>query len=227
MLVIAHRGASSTQPENTLASFEKAVDLGAEMVELDVHLCKTGELVVIHDYSLKRTSNSHGLVSHKTLSDLQILDAGNGEIIPTLNEVFELIDGKAKINIELKGQSVAAETARLIQSKIQERKQKAEDFIISSFHHKQLKEFHALMPDVPIGILYERDPKGYQKLAQELDAFSINLSINHADKKSIREIHQHRLQVWVYTVNSVEEFERMKALGVDAVFTNFPELFIS
>ena len=227
MLIIAHRGASGTQPENTLASFEKAVDLGAKMVELDVHLCKTGELVVIHDYTLGRTTNGHGFVSHKTLSELQCLDAGAGEKIPALNEVFELINGKARINIELKGKHVSAATAKLIMSAINGKKWNAGDFVISSFHHNQLKEFHALMPDVPIGILYESHPKGYQKLARELGAFSINLSINHTDEKLVHEIHQNGLQVCIYTVNSMEEFERMKAMGVDAVFTNFPALFIA
>ncbi|MBE0649831.1 MAG: glycerophosphodiester phosphodiesterase [Bacteroidales bacterium] len=227
MLVIAHRGASGTQPENTLVSFRKAIELGAEMIELDDHLCKTGELVVIHDYSVNRTTNGNGFVSHKTLNELQSLDAGNGEKIPTLHEIFELVSGKAKINIELKGKHVATETATLIMAAIQEKKWKAEDFVISSFHHRQLSEFHALIPDVPIGILYKRHPNGYQKLAHKLNASSINLSINHVNANLVEEIHQNGLQVWIYTVNSEEEFEKVKAMSVDAIFTNFPERFIS
>lgn len=227
MLIIAHRGISGTQPENTSASFRKALELGAEMIELDVHRCKTGELVVIHDYRVNRTTNGRGLVSRKTLTELQSLDAGNGEKIPTLNDVFELVGGKVKINIELKGKQTAAETATLITSAIQEKKWNTEDFVISSFHHKQLTEFHSLIPDVPVGILYERYPKGYQKLARELKASSINLSIDHVNEKLVEEIHQNGLQVWIYTINSVEEFEKMKVMGVDAVFSNFPKHFIS
>lgn len=227
MLIIAHRGASGTQPENTLASFQKAITLGAEMIELDVHLCKTGELVVIHDYTVNRTTSGYGFVSNKTFSELKSLDTGNGEKIPTLNEVFELASGKAKINIELKGKNVATETATLIMSVIQEKKWKDEDFVISSFHHRQLKEFHALMPYVPIGILYEKYPAGYQKLAHELNASSINLSINHVNETLVEEIHQNGWEVWIYTINNLEEFEKMKVMGVDAIFTNFPERFIS
>ena len=227
MLVIAHRGASGTQPENTPAAFEKAVELGAEMIELDVHLCKTGELVVIHDDRVNRTTNGHGFVSHKTLSELQSLDAGNGEKIPTLKQVFDLVGRKTKINIELKGNGVVTETLKLIKHQIESKKQSAGDFIISSFHHHQLKEFHALMPEIAIGILYERYPTGYLKLSEELHASSINLSIKHVNEKRVQEIHQDGLQVWVYTVNSVKDFEKMKAMGVDAVFTNYPERFIS
>lgn len=226
MLVIAHRGASGTQPENTLAAFERAVKVGTKMIELDIHLCKSGELVVIHDTRVNRTTNGHGLVSHKTLSQLQELDAGNDEKIPTLREVFELVDGKTKINIELKGNSVVAETVKLIKYQIRNKNQTTGDFVISSFHHDQLKEFHALMPEMPIGILYEHHPIGYQKLAAELQATSINLSIKHVNEKLVQEIHQNGLQLWVYSVNSVEDFEKMKTMGVDAVFTNFPERFI-
>ncbi len=227
MIVIAHRGASGTQPENTLAAFKKAVKLGAEMIELDVHLCKTKELVVIHDARVNRTTNGHGFVSHKTLLELQELDAGNGENISTLQEVFDLIKGKIKINIELKGKGVVTETVKLIKHQIESKNQIANDFIISSFHHSQLKEFHSLMPEVPIGVLYEHHPEGYLKLAEELHASSINLSIKHINEKLVQEIHQNDLQVWIYTVNSEEDFKAMQAMGVDAVFTNYPERFIS
>lgn len=227
MLVIAHRGASGTQPENTLAAFKKAIKLGAEMIELDVHLCKTGELVVIHDARINRTTNGHGLISHKTLVKLQGLDAGNGEKIPTLKEVFDIAGGKTKINIELKGKGVVTETVKLIKHQIENKIQTANDFVISSFNRRQLKEFHALMPEVPIGILYEGHPVGYLKLAEELHAASINLSIKHVNEKLVGEIHQNGLHVWIYTVNHMEDFEAMKMISVDAVFTNYPELFIS
>ncbi len=226
MLVIAHRGASGTYPENTLPSFREALVFGAPMIELDVQRCKTGELVVIHDSLVNRTTNGTGWVSRKTLSELQGLDAGNGEKIPTLLEVFNLMNGKARINIELKGRQVAAATATLIKSALRDPKWKNEDFVISSFHHHQLREFHTLMPQLPIGILYESHPAGYRNLSRELGAFSINLSIDHIHKKRLDEIHQNGLQVWVYTVNREDEYEKMKALGIDAVFTNFPERFI-
>ena len=227
MRIIAHRGASSIKPENTLAAFQKALELGTEMIELDVQLCKTGELVVIHDARVNRTTNGHGFVSQKTLSELQELDAGNGEKIPTLQEVFDLAGGKTKINIELKGKDVATDTVDLIKHQIESKNQTLHDFIISSFHHKQLQEFHTLMPEIPIGILYEGIPAGFQKLARELQATSINLSIKHINENRVQEIHQNGLQVWIYTVNQLEDFEKIKAMGVDAVFTNYPERFIS
>jgi len=149
MRIIAHRGASGSKPENTLIAFQKAVELGVEMMELDVHLCKTGELAVIHDARVNRTTNGQGFVSHKTLSQLRELDAGKGEKIPTLQEVFALVKGKTKIDIELKGKGVVTQTVKLIKHQIKSKNLTAGDIIISSFHHHQLKEFHALMPEVP------------------------------------------------------------------------------
>lgn len=226
MLIIAHRGASGTLPENTLASFAKAVKLGAEMVELDVHLCATGELVVIHDASVNHTTNGRGLVSKKTLTQLQNLDAGMREKIPTLNEVLALIDRNTRVNIELKGPGVAPEVARTINRLLVSKKWTAWDFIISSFHHGQLKRFHSIIPEIQIGILYKNHPTDYLKLAGELNAFSINLPLNKVNVPLIHEVHRHKLQVWVYTVNKIQEYQKAEILGVDAIFTNFPELFL-
>src|ERR1700691_2371330 len=99
MLVIAHRGASGYEPENTLASFKKALEIGVDGIELDVHLSKDGNVMVIHDSWVNRTTNGIGRVENKTLKELQKLDAGNGEKIPTLQEVLDVINRKVLINI--------------------------------------------------------------------------------------------------------------------------------
>ena len=100
---VGHRGAAGHEPENTLRSFRKALDLGADMVELDVHLCGTGELVVIHDETVDRTTDGSGSVRDMPFHELRGLDAGKGERIPTLREVLDLLEGRAGVNIELKG----------------------------------------------------------------------------------------------------------------------------
>src|SRR6056297_2287931 len=103
VLKIGHRGAMGYEPENTLRSFKKAIELNVDMVELDVYVCSSGELVVIHDDKVDKTTNGKGYVSEKSFDELRKLDAGMGEKIPTLQEVLDLIDKRAKVNIELKG----------------------------------------------------------------------------------------------------------------------------
>ncbi len=227
MLIIGHRGASGTAPENTLASFEKAISTGVQMVELDVHQCTTGELVVIHDDKINRTTSGKGFVANKTLAELKEADAGGGEKIPTLREVLNLIHRRTKVNIELKGAAVAASTVKLLNEYKVNYGWKTEDFCISSFDHRQLKEFRKLDKTTGIGILYDRHPDGFDRLARDLQATSVNISLHTVKQKIVDEIHAEGLEVWVYTVNSKHDFERLKKLHVDAVFTNYPDKFLS
>ncbi len=226
MLIIGHRGASGTAPENTLASFEKAIRLGVKMIELDVHQCATGELVVIHDEKINRTTSGKGFISNKTLDELKKVDAGNGEKIPTLREVLNLVNRRVKINIELKGAEVAAPTVALLNEYKENYGRKAEDFCISSFDHQQLRQFRELDNVTNIGILYEMKPHGFVEMATVLRAFSINVSLHTVDSDLVKEIHDSGLEVWVYTVNKLHDFERLESIGVDAVFTNYPGKFL-
>ena len=132
-LKIGHRGAPGYEPENTLRSFEKAISMGVDMVELDVHKCKSGELVVIHDKKVNRTTNKKGFVKNKNLQQLKTLDAGKKEKIPTLKEVLDFINKRVKINIELKGPKTTEAVLKLIEEYINKKKSKYSQFIISSF----------------------------------------------------------------------------------------------
>ncbi len=223
MRIIGHRGSAGTSPENTLLSFEEAIIAGVYMIELDVHRCQSGELIVLHDEKINRTTNGKGPVNRKTLEQLEQFDAGQGEKIPTLRKVLNLVNRRVKINIELKGAGTAEPVFHLLQEYKNNLGWKSEDFVISSFDHAQLLQFRRLDAITPIGILYEGYPKGFVSLAQKLQATSINIPLRKASQKTIDTIHAHQLQVWVYTVNRREDFLRLKRLGVDAVFTNFPE----
>jgi glycerophosphoryl diester phosphodiesterase len=227
MLIIGHRGASGTAPENTLASFEKAIGLGVKMIELDVHRCATGELVVIHDEKINRTTSGKGFVSGKMLDELKKVDAGDGEKIPTLCEVLNLVNRRVKINIELKGAAVAAPTVKLLNEYKENHDWKTDDFCISSFDHQQLKQFQELDNVTNIGILYERKPHGFAEMATVLHAFSVNISIHTVNPDLVKEIHDSGLEVWVYTVNKLHDFNWLESIGVDAVFTNYPEKFLN
>ena len=223
MLIIGHRGSAGTTPENTLASFEEAIRAAVKMIELDVHRCATGELVVVHDEKVNRTTNGKGRVDKKSLSELQQLDAGEGESIPTLRQVLHLVRRRVKVNIELKGPAVAEAVFHLLEEFKRLHGWKTGDFCISSFDHNQLLQFRQFDAATPVGILYSRQPKGFSTLAQKLKASSVNIPVVAAKAETIRKIHAENLEVWVYTVNRVSDFQRLKKLGADAVFTNFPE----
>ncbi len=226
MLIIGHRGASGTAPENTPASFEKAIRMGVEMIELDVHRCASGELVVIHDEKINRTTSGKGFVSDKTLHELQQADAGEGERIPTLHEVLRLVNRRVRINIELKGSGVAAPTADLLHYYKENCGWQTEYFYISSFDHQQLMQFRELDRLTKIGILYERYPHGFVALAKALKATSVNIPMRVVSPELVNEIHSHGLEVWVYTVNNPRLLKRLQEMNVEALFTNYPDRFL-
>lgn len=152
---IGHRGAKGHLAENTLESIRKAIDLKVDAVEIDVHLCKTGELVVIHDFTVDRTTNGEGEVSEKTLDELRSLLIEGKYRIPLLTEVLDLIEEKCRINIELKGNNTAAETSRIIRDYVTGRSRSYSDFIVSSFQWNELFEVLKIDTNIPLGVLTE------------------------------------------------------------------------
>ena len=223
MLIIGHRGAAGLEPENTIASFKKAIELGVEMIEFDVQLCKSGEVVVIHDFTLERTTNGIGLVAETSFSDIINLDAGKGQKIPTLETVLNTINRKSVVNIELKGKSIAHPTAKIIQRFIESENWKKEDFLISSFNHQELFAFNTLMPEIRIGVLYEDIPDNFNETASALNAYSINADFNSLNKNTVARIHSEGYKVFAYTVNTKEARLKMEEIGVDGIFTDFPD----
>lgn len=224
MIKIGHRGACGYEPENTLKSFQKALGFKVDMIELDVQTCKTGELVVIHDAKVNRTTNGKGYVKDLTLSELKSLEAGLGEKIPTLEEVLDLIDKRVRVNIELKGVGAAKPVVKLIKQYVKKNGWTADHFLISSFNHQKLLEFHKLLPAVKIGVLFKKIPNDFTEFSRlNLKAFSVNLSLDYINQKFVNTAQQKGLKVFVYTVNEYNDIERMKNLGVDGIFSNFPD----
>ncbi len=222
-LLIAHRGASGCWPENTLLAFRKALEAGARWLELDVHLSADGELVVIHDETLQRTTTGCGAVGDFTLAQLRQFDAGLGEPIPLLEEVLDLAAGQAAVNIELKGAATGAAVARLLL-----RRQAATapvEILASSLYENELREFAALLPHYPLALVAERPQQSCWELAEELDLCSLNLEKSCIDKGLIEEARRRKRRVLVFTVNETAELERLRRLGVDGVFTDYPERF--
>jgi len=222
MITIGHRGAAGYEPENTLLSFRKAIDLKVEMIEFDVRLCKSGETVVIHDDRLERTTNGKGFVADKTLDELWELNAGKGQKIPTLKESLEVIGNKAKINIEIKGKSIAEEVSRTIRSFIENGMIRLENIVVSSFMLDELMTIRKLLPTLKIGLLFEELPKDFDRIASKLQASTINLNFEFLTKDIVKQIHAKGYKVYAYTVNKPADKERMKSFGVDGIFTDFP-----
>jgi len=222
-LKIGHRGAMGHEPENTIASFRKALALNVDAIELDVYVCKSGELIAMHDNKVDRTTNGKGYTQEKTFTELRELDAGNGELIPTLEEVLDVIDKKVIVNVELKGSNTALATSQVIRKYITTKGWDVTDFMVSSFDHLELKKFKTLYPEISVGALIEGVPLSYCDSAIELEADSVNLSLEFINQDFVNAAHEKGLKVYVWTVNDHDDIEKVKALNVDGIFTNFPE----
>jgi len=225
MLCIGHRGAMGYEPENTLLSVKKAIALGVDGIEIDVYNVENN-LVVIHDRDLSRTTNGSGYLDRRSFSYVRSLDAGKGSQIPTLTEVIETVARRAMVNIELKGSNTANLVVDLIQIYL-DRGWSDRDFIVSSFDHYQLNIVKTACPKITTGMLIYGLPWNYLASAQQLKADFVIPSLDYVTEELISSVHQAGLQVWVYTVNQPEDLRLMQKLGVDAVFTNYPDRVFS
>ncbi len=222
LICLAHRGASGHAPENTLAAFRKAVELGADWIELDVYAVQN-ELLVIHDSRLERTTSGHGYVSRRRLDYLRQLDAGDGEKIPFLREVLDETGRRIKINIELKGPNTAGPVCDLIEHYVKDRGWYYDDFLLSSFARKQIRDAKIRCPEIRIGLNLDAGRIRYAA-GKEPPLYSIHIKTKHARPSLIENIHRRGCLVFVFTVNRAEDIKKMQHMGVDGVFTNFPEL---
>lgn len=221
MKIIAHRGASGEAPENTLAAIALAIAQGADAIEIDVHLCQ-GQLVVIHDHHVDKTTNGSGPVTDFTLADLQQLDAGNGEQVPTLWQVLELAAARVEFNIELKGHGSDEPLPALLQQAITELGYRPEQFIVSSFHHPMLARFHRNAPQYAIGALTACCPLDLAQFATDLDADTLHVEAEMVSQELVADAKARGLAVYVYTVDRPKLLQELQSLGVDGVFTNYP-----
>lgn len=221
MLVIGHRGAMGHAPENTLQAIQIALDIGVDWIEIDVYAVEN-EMVVIHDDDVDRTTNGHGPVMEHSLADLRKLDAGNGQQIPLLSEVVNLIDAKVGLNIELKGPGTAAPVINYLNTQLPPH-WAADQILLSSFDHLELLAAKRLSPVYNRAPLFWNGEIDYDFVMRELEAVCINPSLRMVNQTIVDEAHSNGLAVLVYTVNEKADIERMRKLGVDGIFTNFPD----
>ena len=223
---IGHRGAAALEPENTLRGFRKAIEIGVDYVEFDIHRCKSWELVVIHDETVDRTTNGKGFVRDLTLQELKKLDAGKGERIPTLQEAIDACKGKIKMNIELKDKGLEKDVINiLVGSGIKE----SEFFIISFIHEavKNAKEEAAKQKiKIKTGVLISGNPLNVDEMAKAANADFVSASHFFVDERMVRQARKAGLGFTVWTVNTEHDMKRMVKLGVDMIASDSPDLLM-
>ncbi len=235
-VVIAHRGASGYAPENTLPAFQKALELNAEMIELDVMLSQDGVPVLFHDRELDRKTNGSGMVQDYTVEALQQLDAGtwfseefSGEKIPSLEEVLEWASGKISLNIEIKTEawredleeSIEPRVIRLVRDS-----EMSEHIIISSFDYRILRRLKELAPDLRTAVLYEQSQIGDKDpltIVKELNAQAFNCSATQLTPEWMDQLQRAQIPVLVYTVNDPEVMKTLIQAGVSGIFSDYPD----
>ncbi len=223
LLCFAHRGASGHAPENTLAAFEKAIELGADWIETDVHLAD-GELLNFHDYRLERCTNGSGYISDKSLAYLRGLNAGDGQRIPLLTETLDLIDRRSGINIEIKSPKATPQIAAVIDDYIRNRAWSYDQFIVSSFDHPTLKEMKYILPQIKVAPLLYGIPLEGARFARALQAYSIHISGEFLTEAFVQDAHRQGMKVFVFTVNFSDDLQLVRSMGVDGVITDYPEI---
>ena len=230
MLNIAHRGFSGKYPENTLLAFQKGIEAGADGFEFDTHLTKDGEIVIIHDERLDRTTNAQGFVKDYTLEELRKVDASKPFPecgfcgIPTLREYFELTKGMDLMtNIELKNSIIWYDgMEEKVIAMIREYGVE-EQIVLSSFNHYSIMKCKKLAPELKCGFLDSSwlvNPGEYTK-SRGVECY--HPSFRSLDEATVAEVHSHGIEINTWTVNETEDIQRMFDLGVHSVITNFPD----
>jgi glycerophosphoryl diester phosphodiesterase len=216
VIIFGHRGAPGypRQGENTIASFKKALQSGATGLEFDVRRCGDGQIVVIHDDTIDRTTNGQGPVASLSYDQLKQFDAGFGEPIPLLSDVLDKFGAQCLLNVEIKDPGIAEDVKNLVLERRLEG-----HVIVSAFEWNELE---SLSPVIPIGLLTTR-LKDLIPAARGLGARAIHPRRDIVSRTLISAAHEAKLQVHVWTVNEPAEISRFRELGIDGIFTDFPE----
>jgi len=226
---IAHRGASAYEPENTLRAFERAVRMGATMMELDVHLSRDGEVMVIHDPDLSRTTNGTGRVPDLTFDRIRAFDAGQGERVPTLAEVIDLVRGRAELYIELKGQNTPGPVVEVLRAM-----RFVDQAIAGSFHPWLPQKASFLEPALRTSVLIgtAQREEDYIAWAEAIGADYVHPCWERGDPKPhklippslVSEIRRHGLGIILWHEERPEELLELVKLQVDGICTNTPDI---
>ncbi|HGJ63915.1 TPA: hypothetical protein ENS27_00835 [bacterium] len=236
-LIIAHRGNSKYAPANTIESIRQAIDLGVDLIELDVRQTKDGVLILIHNDTLDETTSSEGLVSDMNYAQIKKLDAGSwknpkyaGEKIPTLMEVLDFTRDKVGLSLDLKDESIIKTMLREIKDA-----NMVENVVICGCHEPQARAIWDINPEVTVLLNTDSDLDKLAKCEDKANFINeyicraskerfaaLNVSFRYVNDELIYKAHRRALPVWTWTVDNVEDMERLIEMGVDAIYSNDP-----
>jgi glycerophosphoryl diester phosphodiesterase len=222
-LIIGHRGAMGHVTENTIPSIKKAIELGVDGIEIDVFKCKSGEIVVFHDKKLDRLTNSSGYIEDLSYDSINKIKVMGKYRIPQLIEVIDILPNEIFLNIELKGEETVKKVNEIITEFINRTESKLDRFIISSFNWKELEKFRLFNSKIPIAVLTDTTPLNAISVAKKLNAVAINPNYKLLNKNTVNEIKKEGLKIFPYTVNSLNDIDKMKTFRVDGIITDYPE----
>ena len=214
---IGHRGAKGHAPENTLVSFQKAIELGVDGIELDVHLSIDGRIIVIHDTTIDRTTSQKGFVNHLTASALE--DLG----IPTLEAVFDMVNQKCFINIELKTYETAAKVVELIEHYVSNTPWSYKNILVSSFDWNALQQVHFLNDKIMLGVITQTDLHLAIAFAKFIRAYAIHPYYHLLSAENVAHMQSQNFKVYPWTINEPSAIIFVKSLNVDGIITDFPD----
>ncbi len=224
ILNIGHRGAKGHVAENTIASIKKAIELGADGIEIDVFRCLTGEIVVFHDKTLDMLSNGTGYIEEKSLSELKELNVLESSYsIPTLEEVIKSIGKEVFLNIELKGSNTSKGSLETVYKHVKTGKINMSNILFSSFNWEELSELRNLDSDVKIALITGEDPLKAISTALTLNAIAKNPNYKKLNQENVKKIFSSGLKIYTWTVNSQLDIIKVKDLKVNGIITDFPE----
>lgn len=220
MIIMGHRGAAALEPENTLRSISRAIEIGVDAVEIDVHMSKDEEIVVIHDSTVDRTTNGTGPVGSYTLEELKKLDAGKGEAIPTLEEVIDLIDDRIKLVIELKEEGTEQGVVELIK-----RYNLEETVYVISFWHRLVKTIKEMESLIKTGVLLVGCPVD-TSIATDASADALVMRYSFVDRAFVEIAHGKGLKVFIWNIDDQRLLPPFADMGVDGIGTNDPRVLV-
>lgn len=220
MIIMGHRGAAALEPENTLLSIARAIDIGVDAVEIDVRLTKDKEVVVIHDSAVDRTTNGTGPVNGYTLEKIKDLDAGKGETIPTLKEVIDLIDNRVRLVIELKESGTEDRVVELVRTC-----NLYDNAYVISFWHRLVKTVKGTDSRIKTGVLLVGCPVDVS-IATSASADALVMRYSFVDKQFVEAAHKENLMVLVWNIDERELVRPFAEMGVDGIGSNDPRVLV-